>query len=54
MTQIVDFFGTPQALVRQTRREWMVENHGLILEEDPTINQTQQLIPNGVEVDQGQ
>lgn len=54
ITRITDFFGAPQALVRQPRREWMVEKQRLILEEDPTINQTQQFIPKGVKVDQGQ
>lgn len=38
MTRIVDLFGVPQA-PRQLRREWVVENQGAILEEDPAINQ---------------
>lgn len=37
MTQIADFFGAPQTLVRQPRREWMLENQGLIIREDPMI-----------------
>lgn len=32
----------------------MVESQGLILGEYPTINQAQQFVLNGVEVDQGQ
>lgn len=32
----------------------MVENQGLILGEDTTINQAQEFVPNGDEVDQGQ
>lgn len=41
MTHIVDFFGVPQP-PRHPQREWMIENQGVALEEDPTINQVQQ------------
>ena len=41
MTRIADFFGVPQP-PRHTQREWMIENRGIALEEDLTINQFQQ------------
>ena len=41
MTRIADFFGVPQPLTHPYR-ECVRENQGVILEEDPTINQVQQ------------
>ena len=41
MTRIADFFGVLQPLTHP-QREWVRENQGIILKEDPTINQVQQ------------
>lgn len=41
MTRIANSFGVRQS-PRQLQREKLVENQGATLEEDPTINQTQQ------------
>ena len=41
MTHITYLFGVPQPTTHP-QREWVRENQGLVLEEDPTINQVQQ------------
>lgn len=57
MARIVDFFGAQRAPIQhapQPRLVRLVENQGATLEEDPTINQAQQLALNMGEVNHGQ
>lgn len=47
VTRLADFFGVLQA-PRQLQREWVIENQGVVLEEDPTINQRNEPRADGV------